>query len=181
MYRYMRNEDYPEGLYDKITGLPSFNLFEDRLQMALINEKVKDARFRRLKIAVVGLKIENLASFSDDTQNIVLKQTADSISQLLPQNYTLARGINYQFWIMMPYLESKEEGRLMIEKIKTLVSRQFQYQNKTFQLNCRIGAVLFEHSPEDSVSTLIGKAIYALQQAEENNQTLVYFSDLVKS
>ena len=50
-------DDYPECMYDRLTGLPSFNLFEDRLQVALTNEKAKNLRLRRLKIAVVGIDL----------------------------------------------------------------------------------------------------------------------------
>lgn len=62
-YGYTKPDDYPSCMYDEETGLPSFNLFEDRLKMALINERVKDLRMRKLKIAVVGIYIENLADF----------------------------------------------------------------------------------------------------------------------
>ena len=41
-YGYTKPDDYPSCMYDEETGLPSFNLFEDRLKMALINERVKD-------------------------------------------------------------------------------------------------------------------------------------------
>ena len=53
-YGYTKPDDYPSCMYDEETGLPSFNLFEDRLKMALINERVKDLRMRKLKIAVVA-------------------------------------------------------------------------------------------------------------------------------
>ena len=62
-YGYTKPDDYPSCMYDEETGLPSFNLFEDRLKMALINERVKDQRMRKLKIAVVGIYID-LADFS---------------------------------------------------------------------------------------------------------------------
>ncbi len=178
-FGYTKPDDFPGCMFDEQTGLPSFNLFEDRLQTALVNERVKNQRFRRLKIAVVGIMIKNLSSFPEGkAREIMLRQTAGRLVSFLPQNYTVARGINYPFWIMMPYLESKEDGRVTIEKMKALLAQPVKTEKGEYRLECRIGAVLFEHDPEDSVSTLVGKAIYALKKAEETDKSVVYFSDL---
>ncbi len=181
-FGYTKPDDYPECMYDGLTGLPSFNLFEDRLQVALTNEKAKNLRLRRLKIAVVGIKIENLASFAEGSaRDDVIRQTARELVELLPENYTVARGINYQFWLMMPYLESREDGKVVIEKIKSLLAKPLSAAGGVYHRSCKMGAVLYEHNPADSVNTLVGKAIFALQRAEENGKDVVYFSELVNS
>lgn len=181
-FGYTKPDDYPECMYDRLTGLPSFNLFEDRLQMALTNEKAKNLRLRRLKIAVVGIKIENLASFAEGSaRDDVIRQTARELVELLPENYTVARGINYQFWLMMPYLESREDGKVIIEKIKSTLAKPLSAAGGVYHRSCKMGAVLYEHNPADSVNTLVGKAIFALQRAEENGKGVVYFSELVNS
>lgn len=181
-FGYTKPDDYPECMYDRLTGLPSFNLFEDRLQVALTNEKAKNLRLRRLKIAVVGIKIENLASFAEGSaRDDVIRQTARELVELLPENYTVARGINYQFWLMMPYLESREDGKVIIEKIKSTLAKPLSAAGGVYHRSCKMGAVLYEHNPADSVNTLVGKAIFALQRAEENGKSVVYFSELVNS
>ena len=181
-FGYTKPEDYDECMYDGLTGLPSFNLFEDRLQVALTNEKAKNLRLRRLKIAVVGIKIENLASFAEGSaRDDVIRQTARELVELLPENYTVARGINYQFWLMMPYLESREDGKVIIEKIKSTLAKPLSAAGGVYHRSCKMGAVLYEHNPADSVNTLVGKAIFALQRAEENGKSVVYFSELVNS
>ncbi len=181
-FGYTKPDDYPECMYDRLTGLPSFNLFEDRLQVALTNEKAKNLRLRRLKIAVVGIKIENLASFAEGSaRDDVIRQTARELVELLPENYTVARGINYQFWLMMPYLESREDGKVIIEKIKSTLAKPLSAAGGVYHRSCKMGAVLYEHNPADSVNTLVGKAIFALQRAEENGKGVVYFSELVNS
>lgn len=181
-FGYTKPEDYDECMYDGLTGLPSFNLFEDRLQVALTNEKAKNLRLRRLKIAVVGIKIENLASFAEGSaRDDVIRQTARELVELLPENYTVARGINYQFWLMMPYLESREDGKVIIEKIKSTLAKPLSAAGGVYHRSCKMGAVLYEHNPADSVNTLVGKAIFALQRAEENGKGVVYFSELVNS
>lgn len=181
-FGYTKPDDYPECMYDRLTGLPSFNLFEDRLQVALTNEKAKNLRLRRLKIAVVGIKIENLASFAEGSaRDDVIRKTARELVELLPENYTVARGINYQFWLMMPYLESREDGKVIIEKIKSTLAKPLSAAGGVYHRSCKMGAVLYEHNPADSVNTLVGKAIFALQRAEENGKGVVYFSELANS
>lgn len=181
-FGYTKPDDYPQCMYDRLTGLPSFNLFEDRLQVALTNEKAKNLRLRRLKIAVVGIKIENLASFAEGSaRDDVIRKTARELVELLPENYTVARGINYQFWLMMPYLESREDGKVIIEKIKSTLAKPLSAAGGVYHRSCKMGAVLYEHNPADSVNTLVGKAIFALQRAEENGKGVVYFSELVNS
>lgn len=130
-YGYTKPDDYPSCMYDEETGLPSFNLFEDRLKMALINERVKDLRMRKLKIAVVGIYIENLADFSSPSfRAAVFRQTAELLTGTLPQNYTVARGINYPFWIMMPYLSTREDAEVWVDKIQTALGRKMPFAGK---------------------------------------------------
>ena len=82
---------------------------------------------------------------------------------------------------MMPYLESREDGKVIIEKIKSTLAKPLSAAGGDYHLSCKMGAVLYEHNPEDSVNTLVGKAIFALQRAEENGKDVVYFSELVNS
>lgn len=177
-FGYTKPDDYKDGMYDELTGIPSFNLYEDRLQVALTNEKVKDQRMRRLKIAVVGIYIENFAELSAAGQRQVLKKNAEALIKALPLNYTVARGINYQFWLMMPYLSTKADAEVMVERVRDALVGKLSDNGKEVRLKYKIGISLFEHNPDDTVTTMVGKAIYALQKAKAGKKDVVYFSDL---
>ncbi len=178
-FGYTKPDDYNDGMYDEITGVPSFNLYEDRLQVALTNERVKDLRMRRLKIAVVGIYIENFAELpGEKIKRLVLKKNAEALIGVLPLNYTVARGINYQFWLMMPYLSTKADAEVMIEKVKDALVAKVMDGETEIRLKYKIGVSLYEHSADDTVTTLVGKAIYALQKAVSGKKEIIYFSDL---
>ena len=179
IFGYTKPDDYNDGMYDELTGIPSFNLYEDRLQVALTNEKVKDQRMRRLKIAVVGIYIENFAELSGERiKRQILKKNAEALVSALPLNYTVARGINYQFWLMMPYLSTKADAEVMVEKVRDALIGKISDGGKDVRLKYKIGISLFEHNPDDTVTTMVGKAIYALQKAKAGKKDVVYFSDV---
>ena len=48
------------------------------------------------------------------------------------------------------------------------------------QAEVPFGASIFEHDPEDTVTTLVGKAIVALQKAVSGKRDVVYFIELTK-
>ena len=178
-FGYTKPDDYSDGMYDELTGIPSFNLYEDRLQVALLNERVKDFRLRKLKIAVVGVYIENFADLvADEVKEDVLQKTADALIQALPLNYTVARGINYHFWLMMPYLSTSEDAKVMVEKVKNALKLKVKDNDKEVRLKYKLGVCVYEHNPDDTVKTLVGKSIYAVQKAVEDNKDVVYFADL---
>ncbi len=178
-YGYTKPDDYPGEMYDKDTGLPSFNLFEDRLKMALLNEQVKDQRMRKLKIAVAGIYIENLSDLADETlHREVRRQTAALLTEVLPANYTVACGINYPFWVMMPYLSTAVDAEVWVNKIQMALGRKILAGGQEFRLKCRIGVSLFEHDAEDTVTTMVGKAIAALHKAVSGRREVVYFAEL---
>ncbi len=180
-YGYTKPDDYPSCMYDEETGLPSFNLFEDRLMMALINERAKNRRMRKQNIAVIGVAIENFADFSvPSVRAAVMRKTAERLTGILPPNHTVARGINYPFWIMIPSLSTGKEAETWVDKIREALRQEVSVRGQVYGLQCRFGVSLFEHDPQDTVTTLVGKAIASLQKAAAGHCDVVYFFELAK-
>ena len=50
-------------MYDDMTGLVSYYLFEDRLQTAIYYESHKDIRFKKNKIAVLAVNVDYIIFF----------------------------------------------------------------------------------------------------------------------
>ena len=50
------------GLYDQVTGLPSFYLFEDRVRVAVNHETYKENALQKNMIAVMAISIDNIFS-----------------------------------------------------------------------------------------------------------------------
>ena len=140
------DEKVTSCMYDDLTGLVNYYLFEDRLQTAINNENHKDVRFKRNKIVVLGINIDN---------------------------YTVARGIRYTFWIMMTNLNSQEEIELELSKIRTIFRTQTQNGEKVIT---SMGVSMYI-GQDIKAKNLVEEAIIALQRAQtqgENN--LLFYS-----
>lgn len=81
---------------------------------------------------------------------------------------------------MMPYLSTREDAEVWVDKIQTALGRKNAVCGEEYKLKCRFGASIFEHDPEDTVTTLVGKAIVALQKAVSGKRDVVYFIELTK-
>src|SRR5574344_2958434 len=90
------------GLYDKITGLPNFYLFEDRVHMAVNLENYKDKKLPKNIIAVISISIDNAKSLKTiGMYEHVLKKLAEKLILSVKKTYTIASGLKYQFWVMI--------------------------------------------------------------------------------
>ena len=138
---------------------------------AINNENHKDVRFKRNKIVVLGINIDNYNFF--DSPDGIIKEMAERMLMYLPANYTVARGIRYTFWIMMTNLNSQEEIELELSKIRTIFRTQTQNGEKVIT---SMGVSMYI-GQDIKAKNLVEEAIIALQRAQtqgENN--LLFYS-----
>ncbi len=165
----LSKDDKPffNNLYDDLTGLPNFFLFEDRVQMAVNNENYKDARRPKDLIAVMAVSIENLDSFRKmHLDDFVFKKLANTLVLSLKKNYTVARGLKYPLWILMPDLANGYELDLELKKLRNLFKEGVSDNFTTHELHVNIGVSVFPN-PARSAKKLIEQAIAALKVAQE--------------
>ncbi|MBQ8784436.1 MAG: diguanylate cyclase [Alphaproteobacteria bacterium] len=165
------DEKITSCMYDDLTGLVSYYLFEDRLQTAINNESHKDIRLKRNKIVVLGINVDNYNFF--DSPDGIIKEMAERMLMYLPANYTIARGIRYTFWIMMPNLNSQEEIELELSKIRTIFRTPTKKGDKVLT---SMGVSVYI-GQDIKAKNLVEEAIIALQRAQyqgENN--LLFYS-----
>ncbi len=170
------NKPFFNGLYDDLTGLPNFFLFEDRVQMAVNSENYKDSRLPRDLIAVIGVHIDNIESFRKlHLEEFVIKKLANTFVLSLKKNYTVARGLKYHFWILMPDLMSGYDLDMEIKKLMALLKEGVSDNFTTHDLTVSVGMSVFPN-PARSAKKLIEQAIDALKQAQEmQGSSLVKF------
>ena len=170
------NKPFFNNLYDDLTGLPNFFLFEDRVQMAVNNENYKDSRLPRDLIAVVGVNVDNIESFRKlHLEEFVIKKLANTLVLSLKKNYTVARGLKYHFWILMPDIMSGYDFDMEIKKLMALLKEGVSDNFTTHDLTVSVGASIFPN-PARSAKKLIEQAIEALKQSQEQEgSSLVMF------
>ena len=161
------NKPFFNNLYDELTGLPNFFLFEDRVQMAVNNENYKDSRLPKDFIAVAAVNIENLEMFRKlHLEDFAIKKLANTLVFSLKKNYTVARGLKYSFWILMPDILNLHDLDVEMEKLLSIFREGVTDYFTTHEVIVSIGVSVFP-KPARSAKKLVEQAIAALKEAQK--------------
>lgn len=158
------------GLYDAVTGLPNFYLFEDRVQIAVNNEKYKDVRQRKNMLAVLGVSIDNMNELKEvNMVDFVLKKLASKLVFRLKKSYTVARGLKYQFWILLNDFNNEHDLEVEIEKIKAIFDEPVTGNYMDYSISTSLGYSVYPTNAQTS-NKLIEMAIDAIKTAMRYKQ-----------
>ena len=166
------------NMFDASTGLPNFYLFEDRVQVAVNNENYKDVRQSRNMIAVLGVSLDNLQMFKQAKMDeFILKKLASRLVLGLPRHYTVARGLKYQFWIMMNDISSLPELEVEIAKVRKMFDEPVADNFVEHFVHASIGVSVFP-KPAKSAKKLMEQAIAAVNEAQKlSDVPYVFFEE----
>lgn len=155
------------SMFDTLTGLPNFYLFEDRVQVAVNNENYKDVRQVRNMIAVLGVSLDNLQNLRQTKMDeFVIKKLAARLVLGLPRHYTVARGLKYQFWVMMNDISSETELEIEAAKIRSMFDEPVADNFTEHFVRASIGISVFP-KPAKSAKKLIEQTIFAVGEAQK--------------
>ncbi len=153
------------GLYDAVTGLPNFYLFEDRVQIAVNNEKYKDVRQRKNMMAVLGVSIDNINELKEvNMVDFVLKKLASKLVFRLKKSYTIARGLKYQFWLLINDFNNEHDLEVEIEKIKAIFDEPVAGNYMDFNISTSFGYSVYPTNAK-TANKLIEMAVDAIKTA----------------
>ena len=153
------------GLYDAVTGLPNFYLFEDRVQIAVNNEKYKDVRQRKNMMAVLGVSIDNMNELKEvNMVDFVLKKLASKLVFRLKKSYTIARGLKYQFWLLLNDFNNEHDLEVEIEKIKAIFDEPVAGNYMDYNVSTSLGYSIYPTNAQTS-NKLIEMAVDAIKTA----------------
>lgn len=164
------------GLYDEITGLPNFYLLEDRVQMAVNAENYRDGNQEKNMIGLIGIGIDNLKVFKNlGIEDLILRKMAERLVLSLKKTYTVASGLKYQFWILMPRVADVQALGVEIENIKTALEKPVADNFTEHKLTFSLGVSVFP-DPSPSAKKLVEQAILAVQKAQKDggNAVVIY-------
>ncbi|MDR1694189.1 MAG: diguanylate cyclase [Lactobacillaceae bacterium] len=162
-------------LYDSVIGLPNYYLFEDRLQVAVNNENYCNSETKKnLGVAVVS--IDNLQDFvQNGRQNIILRKMAEKLVFGLSKCYTIAAGIKYQYWILMPDVKDEAFLKNEVRKISQIFEQAVNDGADNFEMVASIGVSIFPN-PSNSAHKLTDNAIKAVGKAKDSGGNKVVFA-----
>lgn len=159
------------SLYDDVTGLPNFFLFEDRVQVAVTGQNAKTNIRDQSMVMVAAVNIDNIEVFRKmQIQDAMIKKIANTLVLNLPKNVTVSQGLKYSFWLMWPDVKNKEAVNNELRRVFELLEAGVSDNLTRHELVFSIGASVFPQ-PAHSAKKLIEQAIAATQKAQEKKES----------
>ena len=164
-------------LFDTVTGLPSFYLFEDRVRVAVNHETYKAKDKQKNMVAVAAVSIDNIFNLRQiGLEEFVLKNIASKLAFSMNKAYTIARGIKIQFWFLLTDLNDVADLETELKKIKEIFDEGIDDNFAHHNLNASIGVSVFPVVAR-SGKKLLDQTISAVKTAQNNGGGIVYYND----
>ncbi len=151
---------------DSLTGLPTRELFIDRLNQALTQ-----AKRNQHMLGLLHLKIGNLNSskgpFPKEIKKPFLLETVARLKTCMRKSDTLAYLENKEFVVILPKISKSLDAALVSRKIITSLARPFSFESdRKLSIQANIGISLYPYN-SNQVENLLKNAETAMQNAEE--------------
>ncbi len=152
------------ALHDALTGLANRHLFFDRLELAIHDSERSGNKFALLFLDLDKFKPVN-DTLGHDIGDLVLKNVATRLQNLIRAGDTVARMGGDEFTIILNNLHSTEDAEKIAEKIIQRIAVPFTFGNISCSLGVSIGIALF---PDHGIvgELLINKADQAMYLAK---------------
>ncbi|MGR9087642.1 MAG: MHYT domain-containing protein [Gammaproteobacteria bacterium] len=164
------------AFYDNLTGLPSRQLLEDRLNLA-----VHRAERSRKLFACLLIDLNKFKPVNDTYGHLIgdklLIAVAHRLLDCIRKEDTAARLGGDEFVLVLNEIELAEDAGVIGEKILDSIQRVFHVDGHELSISCSIGISIY---PRDGTSpeTLIGKADKAMYHAKQKGGYVCFNSEM---
>lgn len=169
-----------QALHDALTKLPNRNLFQDRLQQAILTGDREKRQFALVMMDLNRFKEINdaLGHHAGDT---VLQETALRLRSGLRQSDTIARLGGDEFALLLPTIKDTTGALLTLDKILQLFEKPTTIDGHAIYISASLGLVLFPKDGSDA-ATLVRHADTAMYDAKRRKVGhALYTADLEQS
>tara|TARA_R110001592_G_scaffold326640_2_gene607533 strand:- start:1852 stop:3846 length:1995 start_codon:yes stop_codon:yes gene_type:complete len=157
--------------HDPLTQLPNRSLLLDRLQRGILH-----AKRNSLMLAVMFIDLDRFKSINDtfghDIGDKVLIEVANRIKLCLRESDTVARIGGDEFVVLLSTVESSQDAKMVAEKIRKTVSRDFNLQGRIMDVAASVGIAIYPEHGLD-VETLMRNSDTAMYFAKSNGRNSV--------
>jgi diguanylate cyclase (GGDEF)-like protein len=160
------------AMFDQLTGLGNRNLLQYQLQLALAALEQQSAGVALLFLDLDKFKNIN-NSRSHAVGDVLLKETAARLQQLVTPAQVLCRFGGDEFAIVLPQLHNANEAEQLAAQVLALFNRPFSLAHGSVTLTASIG-VSISFDASTSAEELIRQADLAMYQAKNNGRNCVY-------
>ncbi len=154
--------------HDDLTGLPNRKLFSDRLNIALAHSKRNNK-----KAGLMILDLDNFKNVNDtlghDAGDIILKTTAERLSEILRKGDTVARFGGDEFALILSGLETIEDAVQIAQKIIDRFCEPVIYNTHQLIVTTSIGIAEYPDNGTEEV-ILMKNADIAMYKAKQTGR-----------
>ncbi|BAN36098.1 response regulator receiver modulated PAS/PAC sensor-containing diguanylate cyclase/phosphodiesterase [Sulfuricella denitrificans skB26] len=151
--------------YDELTGLANRNLFQDRLNQALIFSRRHD-----YGLAILFIDLDNFKNINDslghDTGDALLAQVATRLTGSVREGDTVARHGGDEFVLLLSEIRVADDVSAVTQKLLKAMSAPFNLNDRELHVTCSIGIASYPKDGEDK-QTLLKNADAAMYRAKE--------------
>lgn len=162
--------------YDALTGLANRNLFQDRLQQALLRAKRSSS-----KVALLFLDLDHFKRINDsyghDVGDLLLMQVADRLRDCVRAPDTIARLGGDEFTVVLEGIQDKQAVSNIAEKIAQVLSEPFFLEEYEVFTSASVGISLYEGGDLIGNQVLLKHSDMAMYSAKRlGRNTYKFFS-----
>ncbi|MEA3466722.1 MAG: diguanylate cyclase [Thermodesulfobacteriota bacterium] len=161
-------ESYHQLYHDALTNLPNRSLFQDRLRLALCQNRRNKQTLAVMFLDIDGFKGIN-DSFGHACGDTLLQVFSDRLKSCLREGDTLARISGDEFNILIPQVNSRQDTEKIARKIIDEFKVPFKLEHREVTIGVSIGIAL-SLEDSDSDKELIQKADWAMYHVKQNGK-----------
>ncbi|MGL5049608.1 MAG: sensor domain-containing protein [Fusobacteriaceae bacterium] len=159
---------------DSLTGLKN---------RRALNEHLKNLSGGEKKIVAMMLDLDNFKKINDNFGNHIgdkaICEVAKKLKEIVKDNF-VARINGDEFMMIFENIQSKEELKILVDKINEELKIEFNFEDKYFTVTSSMG-IIYENISED-IEKILKKSAFALYRAKElgKNISVIYDDKLEK-
>jgi len=158
---------------DGLTGLPSRQIFEDRLVLAI----GQSTRYK-LTCAVMFLNLDHFRIVNDalglQAGDFILKKVAGRLNECVRELDTVSRFAGDEFVMLFPQINRAETAGYIAQRVLDRISQPYDVEGEDVWLTASVGIAVFPLDGENA-GTLIQNAENALHQAKAHGRNTYQF------
>lgn len=158
---------------DSLTGLPGWQIFEDRLKQVL-----KQSKRHNLTFAILFLDLDDFKIINDvlglEAGDELLKEVAERLQASVRQMDTVSRFTGDEFVFILPQVSKPETAAYVAQRLLNAIAQPFRIREQELFITASAGIAIYPNDGEE-VSMLLQNAESALHQAKAHGDNNYQF------